>query len=269
MSPAGACVAAFHDTGPLPNVANHHLLISRMGKLVVPPTLPPVIYLPGGGGLETSWQDGTSTNPNAGGDALRGCIDHGYYRRRGISLPTDWTWGNDTMQTRIDDVLTYAEAHYNFAPPYHLVGASMGTTCALNWAINNLDKVQSIACMLPAVNIQEIVDDGLADTFPVGPPNVYPPDDPVAYGVRPPDDHNPASYATDLVDVPIKLWYSSNDSICLPAEVVSFAADSGAETVNCGSQSGFVGVPGHNLGFDPGHLLWHPNEVTNFLAAHE
>ncbi len=259
-----ACVAGFRYIGPLPTIAAHNLVVSRMEKLSSAVVRRPVVYLAGGGGDEDSWQGGTDTNPSETGDVLRATADRGVYRHRIITLPTNWTWGDDEMITRIDDVLTYAEANYGFDPPYHLVGVSMGTPCAMNWAVNNLDKVQSIACMLPAVNIQEIVDDALANTPPVAPPNVYPPNHGTAYGVRPPDDHNPASYAADLSGVPMKLWYSNNDTICLPAEVVSFAADSGAETVNIGDQAPFLGIAGHNLaqGFTA-------TDVATFLTAND
>ncbi len=260
---ARAHVAGFRLIGPLPNVAAHILLTSRMEKLSSAPSRHQVVFLAGGGGLETSWQGGSDTNPSEVGDALRDCAERYVYRHRIITLPTNWTWGDDEMITRIDDALTYAEAQYGFNPPYHFVGVSMGTPCAMNWAVNNLDKVRSIACMLPAVNIQEIVDDNLANTGAVAPPNVYPPNHGTAYGVRPPDSHNPASYAADLSGIPIKLWYSNNDTICLPAEVVSFAADSGAETVNIGNQTVF-GIPGHGL--DTGFTS---TDVATFLTAND
>ncbi len=257
-----AHVAGFRLTGPLPNVAAHILATSRMDKLSSRPSYPQVVYLPGGGGNETSWQGGTDTNPNETGDAFRDCAERGGVRRRIITLPTDWTWGDDEMQTRIDDVLTYAEAHYGFQAPYHFVGVSMGCPCAFNWAVNNLDRVRSIAGMLPAVDLQEIVDDGLLTTPPFAPPNLYPPNDGTAYGVRPPDSHNPASFASDLLGTPIKLWYSNNDSIVLPATVTAFAAASGATAVNIGNQT--ATVPGHGL--DTGFTS---TDVATFLNAND
>ncbi len=248
-APRRACVDAFRTAGPLPNVVNHVLAVPRMEKLSAAPTRRQAIYFAGGNGNELSWYGGgTDTNPNEVNQVVLDATDRLVYRRRVVSLPTDWTWGDDEMQTRVDDLLAYAEANYRFAPPYHLIAVSMGNCCAFNWAINNLDKVRSISGMLPACDMQAMVDDGTLDPYP--PPAIYPPDNAVAYGVRPPDDHNPASYAADLSGVPIKLWYSNNDQVVVPATVTAFAADSGAETVNIGNQSGGA-LPGHglNIGF--------------------
>lgn len=239
---ARSCVAAFHRTGPSP-VSAHMLITSRLEKLATKPSRFPMIYLPGGNGVETSWQSGTSTNPNDVTDVVRDVVDRGGFHRRACTIPTVWTWGDDELLGWVDDMISYAETYYGFSGPYHLIGASMGTVCALNWAHFNPDRTRSVSCMLPACSIQGMVDDGnLAPYYPT----ILPPDDPAAYGVRPPDDHNPVSYATEMTGVPTKLWYSNNDTICKPTYVTQYAASSGAATVNIGNQTGGV-LPGHGL----------------------
>ncbi len=216
-----------------------------------------MVYLPGGGGVETSWQGGTDTNPSETGDVLRDCTDRLTYHRRVVTLPTDWTWGDDEMITRIDDMFTYAEANYGFDPPYHLIAVSMGTCCAFNWAVNNLDKVQSISCMLPAVDLQDIED----TVIPVYPAIVAPS---VAYGTSSiPSDHDPSDYAASLSDVPIKLWYSTNDTVVHPATVTAFAAASGATLQSIGNQSGGFLV-GHGL--DSGFVY---SQVADWLITND
>ncbi len=240
-TPRRACVDAFHTAGPLPNVVAHVLAVPRMEKLSAAPSRRQAIYFAGGNGDELSWYGGgTDTNPNEVNQVVLDCVDRLVYRRRIVSLPTDWTWGDDEMITRVDDMLAYAEANYRFAPPYHLVTVSMGACCAFNWAINNLDRVRSIACMLPAVDLQDIED----TVVPVYPAVVAPS---VAYGTSSiPSDHDPSDYAADLSGVPIKLWYSTNDTVVHPATVTAFAAASGATLQSIGNQSGGFLV-GHGL----------------------
>lgn len=249
-----SCIASFRVTGPSPDVAAHILVTSRFEKIGAAPTRRPFLFFAGGDGNEASWQGGTSTNPQEVGDAVRSCADLLAYRRRGVSPPTDWTWGDDEMIDRIDAMLDYAEATYGFVGPYHLTAVSMGTPCAMNWAVNNLDRTRSIACMLPAVDLQDI-EDNRAPLYPA----IVPPSD--AYGTSTiPDDHNPAAYASDLRHVPIKLWYSNNDTVCVPSTVTAFAAASGATTVNIGNQTSIL--PGHGL--DSGFTA---SDVGAFLVA--
>ncbi len=257
-APKRASVAGFRLRGPLPNVDAHVFAMARLDKLSSRPSRFQTIYLPGGNGNELSWQGGTDTNPSETGDVVRDVVDRGGYHRRLVTLPTDWTWGDSTMVTRIDSMLTYAEANYGFSPPYHLIGVSMGTPCCFNWAINNLDRVRSIACMLPAVDLQDI-QDNRAPLYP--PPAVQPPS--FAYGTTTiPNAYNPAHYAASLSGVPIKLWYSNNDTICNPATVTTFASASGATAVNIGNETSIV--PGHGL--DTGFVV---ADVGTFLAAND
>ncbi len=251
-------VAGFRLVGPLPNVAAHILAVSRMDKLSSAPGHHQIVWLPGGNGQETSFQGGTDTNPQEVGDALRDSVERGGYRRRLVTIPTDWTWGDAEMVTRIDDMLTYAEANYGFNPPYHLVGVSMGTTCALNWAKNNLTKTKSISCMLPAVDLQDIEDNRAPAYFPaVTPPSV-------AYGTGTiPNAYNPASYGAVLNGTPIKLWYSTNDTICNPGTVTAFATLSGATLNSIGAQA-VGGITGHSL--DSGFVS---TDIATFLAAND
>ncbi len=254
---ARACVAAFRTTGPSPIVA-HSLITARLEKVVRPPGRFQFLYLPGGNGNELSWAvGGTTTNPQETNAVVRDLTDRLSYHRRGLSIPTDWTWGDSEMVDRIDTMLAYAETAYDFSPPYHLVAVSMGTPCALNWAVNNLERVRSISCMLPAVDLQDI-DTNRAPAYPA----VVPPSDAQAYGTHSiPSAYNPATYAADLSDIPIKLWYSNNDTICNPATVTAFASASGATAVNIGNQS-VVGIVGHAL--DTGFTV---ADVGDFLLA--
>lgn len=209
-----------------------------------------VLYAPGGGGLETSWQEGTNTNPNEAGDALR--LAAAFYRF--TSLATDWTWGNDEVISRLSDLHSYSRTSHHFRWRVHLLGASMGVPCILNWAVRNPKLVASIAGLIPAVDIQDIEDNHRVAPYGLPEPSS-------AYGERPPDAYNPRTYASELRGIPIKLWYSANDTVCVPETVEAFAEASGAELVNLGDQDSFI--PGHGLNSN-----FNPADVVRFFAAH-
>lgn len=212
-----------------------------------------VIYAPGGGGLETSWQVASATNPNEVNEVIQQVTDRpgwtpGY---RLTTFASNWTWGNDTVIQQISDLYAYSQSHHAFSSTkVHLLGVSMGTTCVLNWAKDNPTKVASIACLLPAVDIQDIEDHNRATAIPIPAPST-------AYGnSRPPDNRTPARNGSSYLSIPVKLWYSTNDSICIPSAVTTFAAASGAELVSIGNQSGGA-IAGHGLnqGFDTGSVI--------------
>lgn len=258
-------VRAIRYTGPT-GVAAHIVGCARNDRFPAgAPFASPMIYFPGGGGLETSWQDGDNTNPNEAGDALRIATDRPYHLRRFVTLPTDYTWGNSAMMDRIDAMLSYAESTYGFTAPYHLVGASMGTVVALNWAVRNPTKVASVALMLGLVNLRGFTDGRL--TGGTGHPNLEPPivdpTDAQAYNGTVPTAYNPLSRASEYAGMPIKMWQSNNDSICYLSEATAFAADNDAQIVNIGDQTGgFIYGHGLNSGFRPA-------DVSDFCAAHD
>lgn len=49
---------------------------------------------------------------------------------------------------------------------------------------------------------------------------------------------DPISIATDLTAIPMRLWYSTDDTLCLPAEVTAFASLAGATATSIGAAGG-------------------------------
>jgi pimeloyl-ACP methyl ester carboxylesterase len=258
-------VASFRRLGPLPDITAHMLLMARMDKPQVRPlaTNHQVVYMPGGGGLEDSWMTDTSTNPAGPDDVLRDCTDRGVHRRRIVSLPTDYTWGDAEMNTRVDSMLAFCEANYLFRPPYHLVGASMGTLCCLNWAVRNPTKVASVSLMLPLVNPQLLDTDGRltgGGHHVYAPPIILPH---VAYGGAVPNAYNPLSRASDFTGLGIKMWASNDDEVCFISEATSFAAANDAVLHNIGNQGNTL-IYGHSL--SSGFVA---SEVHDWLIAND
>ena len=174
----------------------------------------------------------------------------------GIPIAADNTGadcGNSATRTRITNLRTFAQTAttgLGFASgKVHLLGVSMGGTAVLNWAKNNLSLVQSIGLILPAVDIQDINTNnrgGLASAINT------------AYAGAPPDADTPAKNAASFVGIPMKIWYASDDPICLPGLTLTFASTAGATTVNLGA----VGHAGETSAVDPGAL-------ANFFAAND
>jgi predicted alpha/beta hydrolase family esterase len=197
------------------------------------------MYLPGGGGRETSWQSGTSTQPDAMNRFLRR-ITRDSFNFRFITMHTDWTYGNDTQSTRMSDALTQAGSYGLSTTRVHLVGASMGTVCALNWAKANPTKVASISLVLPLVDL----DDAQPKIAALG---LSTPND--AYGGAVPNDHNPIENTASFTGFPIAMWGTTNDSVCSYTQAQSFAASVGSNctmtSLGLGTTTGFV-IAGHD-----------------------
>lgn len=216
-----------------------------------------ILLVPGGGGTETSWQNTSAFNTNVvTGLMARLCDIHGY---RFLTLPSDWTWGNDTIIERISDARGEAISRLNISERVHLLGISMGGCCSLEWARRNPGLVAGLAMLIPIVDQQDIYDNDRVDPYGT----ITPPEDAFA-GSRPPDTHVPARNATAYRGIPPAIWYSNNDSVCVPEVTEPFGERAGAQMHNLGDQfpSGFA-IPGHaadNLAFD---------EVAAYFREHD
>ena len=148
------------------------------------------------------------------------------------------TWGNDTAIARMTDLYNYSQSQGRFATKVHLLGTSMGTLTALNWARANLAKVQSVVVIVPALHLQEIHELnqlGFAATIATsagGSANLT-----SAYY----DTHDPYKFRAELAGIPIKLLYSATDAF-LASRNITFAASSGLH-----SAEAIPGANGHDM----------------------
>lgn len=163
-------------------------------------------------------------------------------------------WGNAESRAQFTDLRTYAQSHLNFkAGKVHLLGISTGSLACMRWAMANPTLTQSLSLLLPAVDPQDIYD---RDPLGIGLKASIS----TAYGGRPADSEVPALNTASFDGIPIKMWYSPNDPICLPEKVTAFATATGATTVDLGTQSG---------GFAPGHSIngLDPDALRDWIAA--
>lgn len=207
-----------------------------------------IIYVPGLTGNELSWDPTYGTEV---GQSWRACAE---YRFRICSMEELIEWGNDTIQQRITDLYTYAQANWGYSPNrVHLFAASGGTPTVLNWARHNQSLVASIALVIPAVDPQSIENNKAVELiWGAGSNSTYGPN--VAYGGSPtiPDAYNPTKNAGEYGGIPIRIWYSPNDQIIIPSTVTTFAAASGAGLTLLPTQTGL----GHSsVGMKAGDVL--------------
>ena len=128
-------------------------------------------------------------------------------------------WGNATGISRMGSLHTYAKSRIYNSNTVVLAGVSMGAANVLNWAKANPTYPAAIALFCPALDMQDIWDNDRANLKAWIT---------AAYGGRPPDASNPADNAASFSSIPICIWYSSTDTVILPAIVEAFAAAVGS-----------------------------------------
>lgn len=156
-------------------------------------------------------------------------------------------WGNEDCVARMDDTISYFNSVAGAkSDNVMFLGASMGAASILNWVRNwqntaagsgndfaNVPKVAAIGLLAPALNMEDIYDNdrgGLAGSIDS------------AYSgytggwATQAATANSANYAANFSGIPIRIWYSTDDPICLASEMTAFAAASGATLTSVGAQ---------------------------------
>jgi hypothetical protein len=124
------------------------------------------------------------------------------------------TFGNDTGIQRVGELLD----HYSISSAYFL-GASMGASVAINYAVRFPARVDAIACVIPALQFNDVDPSHPAyDELNLAYPPAY---DEETHG----PDYNPVQIADQLpADMPVALWTSSNDTTTPPSTADEFVA---------------------------------------------
>lgn len=124
------------------------------------------------------------------------------------------TFGNDTGTLRTGQLLDY----YNITSAYFL-GASMGASVAINYAVRNPTRVAAIACVIPALQFNDVEPTHPAyDELNLAYPPAY---DEQTHGPQ----YNPVQIADQLPsEMPVALWTSSNDTTTPPSTADEFVA---------------------------------------------
>lgn len=146
-------------------------------------------------------------------------------------------WGNDAAQTKVGDAKTYAQDTAATNPlkaktgKVGLLGASMGGLLALVWALNNPTLVACVGLIDPVVDLAYEHDNnvgGLAAEIETAYTNLAGYTAAVAA-------HDPMQHTASYVGVPIKMWYSSDDTVAVTARQQAFIAATGCQSVALGA----------------------------------
>lgn len=177
-------------------------------------------------------------------------------RRGFVSIAADLgggeTFGNATGDAGMDDALTYLRANGASDDPVGLLGGSMGGQTACVWARQHLASVECIALLVPGLDVEDIrVNDRLGAQAAIEAAHT---DNATWQAARP--TRNPIEFADELADIPIRIWYSTDDDVCLPEFVTAFAAAHGNTTLTS------LGAVGHN------GLVADGDEIAEWMDTH-
>lgn len=160
-------------------------------------------------------------------------------------------WGNDALLDDLTDMKAEGDAAYFASGRWHLLGASAGGLTVLNWAKANPALVKSLTLLIPVLDVQDVYTNNRGSFASVIS---------TAYGGAPPDSHNPADNYSSFADIPIKLYYSTTDTITPLAITQAFISGVGdnVEGVNMGAQGHF---------WD--YAVFTPASIVEFLEAND
>lgn len=170
------------------------------------------------------------------------------------------TWGNDASVAALDDMVDLLLASSSNAVANNAAGAcrsasdkvilyggSMGALTALNHLQANASKVAAVFAVIPTIAL-DAAHDADPERFTDAAATIE-----AAYGGSAGYEaaiasHDPSqnTAAIAATGVPIHLWYSTNDTLVLPAEAEAFAAAVGA---TCELHS--MGAVGHTFNYSP------------------
>lgn len=207
----------------------------------------------------------------AGSQALGAKGSNGYGTARTLSSLADLGYvilapdlGTETANFgNDDDAMPAFDAAYDYlvtlgfiddGDPIHLLGTSMGNVTQLRWAHANPGKVEAIAGIIPAYDLEAAREENEANRALIDAAwdVTYP--DPL------PEGANPADLLDDLIgNVYWTGWYASNDLASFVDGPQVLAAALGGEAVS-------LGALGHT---DAARAAVPVRDVAGFFAAHD
>ena len=164
------------------------------------------------------------------------------------------TWGNATATARVGAAIAQLQsAAYGAAPgKVILLGESMGGINALNYAKANLANVAALVGIVPVLGLLDIYNNNRGG----GAPDIT-----LAHGGAPPAAADPSTNPALWAGLPMQLWASAGDTICLLSVAQAFAAAAGP---SCQLNT-IVGAPPHG---DSAVAAVPASAVLAFMQAH-
>lgn len=171
------------------------------------------------------------------------------------------SWNNDAAQAEVTALLAQLATEYGANPNrVLLLGDSMGSQLALSWAKANPAKVAAVAVLLPIPDLRYVYANPGGNDFKTPIDAAY--GGAAAYAAAEPG-RNAARTPAAFKDMHVRLWYSSDDVVGLPAESTDFVAEVQSAGGAGSIASASIGAVGHTI-----PLAFDGNAVTDFLHAH-
>lgn len=138
-------------------------------------------------------------------------------------------FGNADSLSRVTDGISFfrTAGYASSSKKIIATGQSMGGLTILNYARANPTAFSMIALAAPAINLQDLYDNNRSDTTAFIS---------AAYGGVPNYSlYSPWAYRGSFPDIPMIIFYSEDDPVCIPTYTQQFAAATGATLVSLGS----------------------------------
>lgn len=206
--------------------------------------LPPLIY---NSGVASPAEDITGVYLPSVQPIVHAFVDLGFAV---VSPTTLYTYGNATSQAAITAAAAWARTNLGCSSlPFPIFGGSEGACDSLTYAYVNPALVACVVGVIPVIDLAEMVEQnvlGLGSTilsaWGVGAL-------PLPVGADP----NTTAHRVTLANVPMQLWYATNDEVS--ANITSFQAATGADVKA-------VGALGHT---DAAIAAAHPIQIAEFI----
>lgn len=184
---------------------------------------PAILYAHGRGGTARDFFD-PSVYP-----MLKALTDAGYpFVANDLGGTTNY--GNNTAITRLGQTRTFAQGSEIGAQSGKVVlfSVSMGGLAVCNWARQNKAQVACIVMTVPATELEYYHDNDILEGVDAAA------EIEAAYGGTTAYNnslatHSPINYAAEISDLPIAIFYNTDDPMASPARVEAFGAAVGAQ----------------------------------------
>lgn len=166
-------------------------------------------------------------------------------------------WANDAHMTRVGEAQAALSSLGSSSVKCHLIGLSMGAGAAIRWASQNPTKVASVVGIIPLSNIDYMYQNDISSArAAIG--TAWG----VSYPAALPGGSNLATAGAVLAtnNIPVRLYYSSVDTLIRSVDVLALATASNGTAYNIdatfGHANGTVGsMVTHNSGVEFSDLL--------------
>lgn len=168
------------------------------------------------------------------------------------------SWGVDAAQAEVTQLLIMLNQKFGTNPNrVLLLGDSMGTVLALNWARANPTKVAAIALLLPIPDLAYAHSDPQGNVLSTAINTAY--GSLAAYQAAEPT-HNPSRFPAAYKDMHIRFFSCSDDPVGSAQEVNDFVAEVQAQGGSGSIAHQSMGAHGHTI-----DVSFDTNLVTDFL----